>query len=98
MSAPVPMTAWFIQRIVSRSRARYAGSLSGEVAGRGRVDTTPIVSITGRLVTTRSGTVYKLVGPDMWGRKQSLRQHSKPYPFYLDTPGAAVWPPRGDGS
>ena len=90
MSEPTPITAWFISRVVSRSRNRYAGALNGTVEGRGHIITTPIVSIKGRTVTTRSGTVYRLVGPDLWGRKNSHRSHK--YPFYLDTPGADVWP------
>ena len=91
MSEPTPITAWFISRVVSRSRNRYAGALNGTVEGRGVVTTTPIVSIKGRTVTTRSGTVYRLVGPDLWGHRLLLRQYT--CPFYLDTPGADVWPP-----
>lgn len=92
MSA-TPITEWFISRVTSRSRRRYAGALNGIVDGRGNVTTTPIVSIKGRVVTTRSGTVYKLVGPNFWGRNETLVRHSTPYLFYLDTPGADVWPP-----
>lgn len=89
---PTPVTQWLLRRVVSRSRSRYAGMLIGTVDGL-RVETTPIVSIEGRTVTTRSGSVYILTGPDFWGR--DVEPDEFPYPFYLDADGDEVWPAGG---
>lgn len=92
MSEPTPVTDWFFSRVISRGRNRYAGVLSGTLRGK-PVSTTPIVCIEGRTVTTRSGSVYVLTGPDFWGR--DVEPDEFPYPFYLDADGDEVWPAGG---
>jgi hypothetical protein len=80
----------YLRRVCSRQRNRYAGVLVGYDRPDHRVTTSPVIAIEGDLVTTRSGSVYRVTGPDRWARK-SLTDFE--YPFFLDTDGAETWPP-----
>ena len=85
------LTNWTLQRLWSRSRSRWCGGLMGKRDDGKTVWTGPPVSIVGNVVTTRSGSVYTVEGPDMWGRTKTLADFD--CPFYLDTDGAETWPP-----
>ena len=91
----IPITSYFLRRIVSRSRARYAAELWG-ITTEGEMSTSPIVAIDGRRVTTRSGTIYELVGPPRWPGKDYDPTNplaAEEVSFYLDADGAQTWPP-----
>jgi hypothetical protein len=88
---PTTLRDWFMSRVRSRSRDRYAGVVTGTDRPDHTITTSPIASIDGDLVTTRSGSVYRIDGPDRWGRRVSLADFD--HPFYLDTDGAETWPP-----
>jgi hypothetical protein len=100
---PVSLQGYVVRRIHSRSRNRYAGALVGYDASdpTRHIETGPIVSIEGRTVTTRSGSVYLLDGPPRWPHFHPGATEADPLRgcepgggFYLDTPYPDdVWPP-----
>lgn len=95
MADAVLIHSYFLRRIASRSRGRYAAELWG-ITTEGEMSTSPIVAIDGRRVTTRSGTVYELVGPPRWPGKDYDPTNplaAEGVSFYLDTDGAQTWPP-----
>lgn len=60
---PTQLTSFWIKVVWSNAAQRRVGSLQGFNADGDLVQTTPIVSITGRTVRTRNGSVYRLRGP-----------------------------------
>lgn len=99
--ATTPIAFWFVRQVFSRSRNRWAGALMGlDPNDEDRVlKTTPIVKVEGRIVTTRSGTRYELVGPTRFPRFYPATEDNpigtaEPGGgFYLDTEGDEIWPP-----
>ena len=91
MSEPTPIYDWYLRRACSRQHNRYAGVLVGYDRPDHCVITSPIIAIDGDLVTTRSGSVYRVTGPNRWNRNATLTDFE--YPFFLDTDGAETWPP-----
>jgi hypothetical protein len=84
------MKQYLFRRCISRSRGRYAGMLTGLIDGQIK-DTSPITKAEGdgghgTVVHTRSGSVYVLDGPCIFGADY------RPVSFYLDTDGAETWP------
>ena len=99
---PQLVSHYFIRRLRSRTRSRWCGSLVGFDPDdtRRRIESSPIVSIVGRTVTTRSGSVYLLDGPPRWREMHPGATDESPLNgcepgdgFYLDGDGVETWPP-----
>lgn len=60
------VTSYFTRANWSRSTNRVVGQIIGYLPDGRDIASTPIVSIVGRTVTTRGGTVYTLSGPPRW--------------------------------
>ncbi len=95
------LTDWAVRRVMSKSKGCWMGVLLGDGprpqdAG---VVTSPIASVVGRLVTTRNGSEYLLVGAHRHGQHQFCGPEDGPMdaigsfaPFCL-ADGVTPWPP-----
>lgn len=98
----IELRDWAVRIVESRSKLCYVGELSGTANGDGHdcVRTSPIAAVAGRVVTTRNGSQYLLVGPDRWGGAHWCGPKDAPMnaitkhfqPFYL-ADGVTAWPP-----
>lgn len=98
--AVTPLSFWLVRQVFSKSRNRWAGSLVGINSDDEVRETTPIAKVEGRIVTTRSGTRYELVGPPRFPHFHPGATEDNPMGtcgpgggFYLAAEGDEIWPP-----